>query len=278
MANDPKRPVNNNRPQNAPQAKGAQLQSGAAARKAPAANAQSAANAGKAGKTAKKSLSTTQVFLIALAGTLLAVGGLWTLVLTREGDLAAERAAAMLRSFEPSGLEPLSESDYQMGAFIDELPSALAPYVAPERPQYETETEIERAMRTLGDFKAIAKLSIPKLDLTLPILSECTTQSLKISVCKFQGPEPLQPGNLVVTGHDYKNGAHFGRLDELSIDDEIIVSDANGDFRRYFVYETLIVAPDDLPALDTGTNANAVTLVTCAEDGDMRLLVKCRAI
>ncbi len=273
MANDNQRPVNNQTPNpNAPRAaQPRSAQSGAAGGRA----AQAAASAGK---TAKKGLSTAQVFLIALAGTLLAVGGIWMLVLAREGDLAAARADAMLRSFEPSSLAPLSEANHKMAAFLDELPSALAPYVAPEQPQYETEDEIERAMRTLGDYKAIAKLSIPKLELTLPILSECTTQSLKISVCKFQGPEPLQEGNLVVTGHDYKNGAHFGRLDELSIDDEIIVSDANGDFRRYFAYEILVVAPDDLAALDTGNNLNAVTLVTCAEDGTMRLLVKCRAI
>ncbi len=270
MPNDNKRPVSRppaaraGAPANAP-------------RKAPPASA-TAAQASGAGKPPKKGLSTTQVFIIALAGTLLAVGGLWMLVLSHEGDLAEARAEAALRSFELSELAPLSSLDSQMAASLGALPSALEPYVAPERPQYETEREIERAMRTHTDYKAIAKLTIEKLDLTLPILEDCTTQSLKISVCKFQGPEPMQPGNLVVTGHNYKNGAHFGRLDELTIDDEVIITDANGDFRRYFVYEILIVQPDDLAALDTGTNTNAVTLVTCAEDGQMRLLVKCRAI
>ncbi len=192
--------------------------------------------------------------------------------------MAQARAEAALRSFELSELAPLTSLDSQMAASLGALPSALEPYVAPDRPDYETEREIERAMKNFTDYKAIAKLTIEKLDLTLPILEECTTQSLKISICKFQGPEPMQPGNLVVTGHNYKNGAHFGRLDELTIDDVVIITDANGDFRRYFAYEILVVQPDDLAALDTGTNTNAVTLVTCAEDGQMRLLVKCRAI
>ena len=280
MPNDNKRPVS--RPPNARQ--GAP---NGARQTAPPTNAakNTALSAGKSAqqtsggeKPPKKGLSTTQVFMIALAGTLLAVGGLWMLVLSHEGDLAQARAEAALRSFELSELEPLSSLDHQMAASLGALPSALEPYVAPERPQYETERDIERAMKTHTDYKAIAKLTIEKLELTLPILEECTTQALKISICKFQGPEPMQPGNLVITGHNYKNGAHFGRLDELVLDDVVIITDANDDFRRYFVYEILVVQPDDLAALDTGKNANALTLVTCAEEGTMRLLVKCRAI
>lgn len=288
MANDNKRPATPNNATNGVAPKAAAQKyaaSSSAAKAAPKALAVAAKPGSLAAKDAKKSapkkglaaLSTTQVFMIALAGTLLCVGGLWMLVLTREGDLAAERAAAMLRSFEPSSLEPLEESSH---ASLGDMPVALAraAYEAPDQPQYESENDVERALKTHSNYKAIAKLYIEKLNLTLPILSECTTQALKISVCKYQGPEPLQPGNMVITGHHYKNGAHFGRLEELGIDDVITVTDAAGNFRRYFVYETQVVQPENLEALDTGTNQNAVTLVTCAQDGEMRLIVKCRAI
>lgn len=240
--------------------------------------AKSAAKAAKTGVKALAKLSTTQVFLIALAGTLVAVGALWSVILTREGDIAQKRAEAMLKSFEPSHLSPLELTNVNNS--LGSLPdlNGLEPYVAPDAPQYESERDIERAIKNLSNYRAIAKIYIKKLDLTLPILSESSPQALKISVCRFDGPEPLQPGNLVVTGHNYKSGAHFGRLNELAIGDEVIITDDKSNSRRYFVYEILTVEPDDMPALDPGKNKNVVTLVTCADNGTKRLLVKCRSI
>jgi hypothetical protein len=44
-----------------------------------------------------------------------------------------------------------------------------------------------------------------------------------MSVCYHQGALPGEPGNMVITGHNYVNGAHFGRLGMLEEGDLVVL-------------------------------------------------------
>lgn len=128
-------------------------------------------------------------------------------------------------------------------------------------------------------YPVMAKLTIPKLKLELPVISEYSDDALKISVCRYIGPtQPGRSGNLVIIGHDYKNGAHFGRIGELQTGDTIILMDTFGKEYIYQIYELKQVLPDDVESLNIYEGTSAVTLLTCTNNANNRLLVRCKMV
>ena len=68
---------------------------------------------------------------------------------------------------------------------------------------------------------------------------------LKISICRYKGPDPLDKGNLVLIGHNYKSGAHFGILKKLEVGDEVYLTNAATSARvRYEVYQIKSISAD----------------------------------
>lgn len=63
----------------------------------------------------------------------------------------------------------------------------------------------------------LGELRFPTLDLTLPVLSQCSEENLKTAPCRYLGS--LSGGDLIVAGHNYQS--HFGRLDQLSPGDPV---------------------------------------------------------
>ena len=151
-------------------------------------------------------------------------------------------------------------------------------YVQPDSPDEVSDLEvlIERIISATDEGGVVGILEIPELDEELPIIGKWSYKLLKISICRYKGPIPNEEGNLVVIGHNYKNGSHFGRLDELSVGSEIFLTDTKtGTRTRYEVYQMKSVAGDAFSALNTYRGACGLTLMTCKDNGTNRLLVRC---
>ena len=58
-----------------------------------------------------------------------------------------------------------------------------------------------------------------------PILSEENEELLKVSLCKYWGPNPNTIGNYCIVGHNYKSGKMFGKLSRAEIGDEVKQTD-----------------------------------------------------
>ena len=122
-----------------------------------------------------------------------------------------------------------------------------------------------------------AILDYPKLGINYPVLSEETDELLKISLCKYWGPNPNKVGNYVIVGHNYKNGKMFGKLSSAEIGDEINLKDLNGETVTYSVYNKYVVEPTDVSCTSQLTNGQReITLITCTNYGKQRLVVKAR--
>ncbi len=122
-----------------------------------------------------------------------------------------------------------------------------------------------------------AILDYPKLGINYPVLSEETDELLKISLCKYWGPNPNKVGNYVIVGHNYKNGKMFGKLSSAEIGDEINLKDLNGETVTYSVYNKYVVEPTDVSCTSQLTNGQReITLITCTNYGQQRLVVKAR--
>lgn len=129
------------------------------------------------------------------------------------------------------------------------------------------------------DYYTIATINIPKINVNYPILSETTTELLKISPCKFWGADPNQVGNFCIVGHNYRNSLFFSKVPTLEYGDIIEITDLSGKTVQYSVYNKYIVNPDDTTCTTQLTNGRTeITLITCTNDSKQRYVIKANAI
>ena len=151
-------------------------------------------------------------------------------------------------------------------------------YIRPDAPEVQSDLDktIQKIIDATGEDGVIGILEIPELKEELPIIGKWSYKLLKISVCRYKGPDPLEDGNLVIIGHNYKNGSHFGRLSDLSIGSEVFLTNAKtGERVRYEVYQIKSIASDAFSALKSFHGDAGLTLMTCKDNGTNRLLVRC---
>ena len=136
---------------------------------------------------------------------------------------------------------------------------------------------------TIGDvtYTTDSIITIPKIGITYPVLSETSDELLEISVNRYW-PEtdkmkPNEVGNYCIVGHNYRNGKMFGRLTELENGDIVQLEDMTGRTLEYEVYNKYIVEPTDTSCTSQLTGGRKeLTLITCTNYGTQRLVVKCR--
>ena len=88
----------------------------------------------------------------------------------------------------------------------------------------------------------------------------------------------MKCGNLVIVGHNYKNGQFFGHLKNLIKGDSVFLFSNSGDGQIYNVYDIYLVDETDMSCISQETNGKVeLTLITCDSDKTKRLVVKCRA-
>lgn len=209
-----------------------------------------------------------RIVLFSLAGALLLAAAAVFVIQWNEGEEAAQKAQELLAQ---SGLEE-TPTVGPSGPF----PMVSGAYMQPDEPDAGSEDDITGILETeLNGYTVIARLDIEKIDQHLPVLSKWSDKALKVSVCYYKGPAPGEDGNLVLTGHNYRSGAHFGKLDQMKAGDIITLTDIKGNTYTYNVYKTELIRPDNPEALDETKYANELTLLTCEANGNRRLIVRC---
>ena len=129
------------------------------------------------------------------------------------------------------------------------------------------------------DYYTIATINIPKIGVNYPILSETTTELLKISPCKFWGADPNKVGNFCIVGHNYRNNLFFSKVPTLEYGDIIEITDLSGKTVKYSVYDKYVVDPNDTACTSQLTNGRTeITLITCTDDSKQRVIIKATAI
>ncbi|MCL2699527.1 MAG: sortase [Defluviitaleaceae bacterium] len=201
-----------------------------------------------------------------------------------EDYLAGERARKLLEQMELAQVAPVNSpvayhaATAETGS-IDSAAEAVAAVAvntaaaeenaAPEEDTAEAEEDI--TSRSALAYNAAGVLNIPKLNLMLPVLSEWNYDLLKVSVCVYSGGFQDKPQRLVIIGHNYRS--HFGRIHTLDLGDELILTAIDGTIYRYGVIEITKIFGTDSAALQACDEWD-VTLMTCAEDNTMRVLVR----
>lgn len=125
------------------------------------------------------------------------------------------------------------------------------------------------------EVSVIGTISIEKINLYYPILSETTDELLKIAPCYFYGTMPNEMGNLCIAGHNYDNDRFFSKIATLKIGDEIKIKDANNQTFTYQVNSSQEINPTEGESvLSSPPNIRQVTLITCNNRNGNRIIVK----
>lgn len=137
-------------------------------------------------------------------------------------------------------------------------------------PVYEVNPEIDMPVVTIDGHDYVGYISIPSLDIDLPVMSEWSYPKMKIAPCKYWGSVYLD--NMVICAHNYVN--HFGRLGNAAVGDAVIFTDVEGNVFNYTVSELIQLNPNQTWDMVKGLDWD-LTLFTCTASGRQRLTVRC---
>ena len=137
-----------------------------------------------------------------------------------------------------------------------------------------------KAKKTYNGFDVSATIEIPKINLSYPILSKVTKKSLETAVAIMYPENAVlnTPGNVVIAGHNYRNGSFFSNLKKLSLGDTIYITDLEGQKLAYTIYNIFEASENDTSFYNRDTNgAKEITLSTCTDDSSARTIVEAKA-
>lgn len=191
------------------------------------------------------------VFVI--AGTVLILSALSLFFYNRYEDEKAGQAAENLLSDVQSFIEERETTP----------PSQLKETTPPET------LDLELPVTEIDGYEYVGYLSIPDLELELPVMSEWDYNRLKIAPCRQFGSS--RTDDLVIAAHNYKK--HFGRLSQLEIGDVILFTDMDGIANTYEVAVVDTLAPTEVEAVQNSDYD--MVLYTCTYGGKIRVVVFC---
>lgn len=136
----------------------------------------------------------------------------------------------------------------------------------------EEEPNLQMLTTQVSGYDCVGVLSIPVLELELPVLDAWSYEKLKVAPCVYYGS--YHEENFVIAAHNYEG--HFKRLSQLQAGDLIIFTDVSG---KEHVYEAILL--ETLPADATETMITSgfdLSLYTCTPGGASRVTVRCTAM
>lgn len=200
-----------------------------------------------------------------LAGTVLIIAALSLFLYNRR---EARQAALQAERILPQVIGRIEENIEKRQARRDgeTSDSHAAGEAEPELPD---PLDPEMTVEEIGDYACIGYLSVPVLQLELPVLADWDAQRLKISPCRYTGS--TRTDDLVIAGHNYAE--FFGRLSDLSPGDQVYFVDMDGILTGYEVACVEVLAPTDIEGMTSGEYD--LTLFTCTYDVQNRVAVRC---
>lgn len=130
----------------------------------------------------------------------------------------------------------------------------------------------EMATVQVDGYDCIGILSIPVLELKLPVLADWSYSKLTKAPCHYYGT--YYETDFVIAAHNYDS--HFGRLSQLQPGDIVIFTDVNGKGHFYEVVLTETLPPQATEEMIA--SGFALSLYTCTVGGGSRVTVRCNAI
>ena len=144
----------------------------------------------------------------------------------------------------------------------DELPTEAG------EPTTLPDVRREMPVKTINGRDYIGVLSIPSLELELPVISQWDYPALKVAPCRYSGS--LYQDNLIICAHNY--ASHFGKLKELQPGDTVLFTDMDEHVVTFRMVERETLNPMDTEGMEAGDWD--LTLFTCTIGGQTRVTIR----
>ena len=179
-------------------------------------------------------------------------------------------AALFLSAYnEMESHEARNSAQQVIAQMCQALPTeTVAETEAPAIPEYLLDADREMPVQTINGRDYIGVLTIPSLELELPVLSQWDYPALKVAPCRYSGS--LYQDNLIICAHNY--ASHFGKLKNLRVGDTAIFTDMDENVVSFQLAAQETIQPEDLEAMEAGDWD--LTLFTCTVDGQSRVTVR----
>ena len=136
-------------------------------------------------------------------------------------------------------------------------------------PDYLLNPDMEMPTVEIDGNAYIGTLDIPRLNISLPIMSEWSDAKLKITPCRYAGT--AYKSGFLIAGHNYRR--HFGPLGRIAPGDRVTFTDVDGNVFAYNVAEIQVLKPTAIE--DMLSEKWDLSLFTCTLGGQTRLTVRC---
>lgn len=127
-----------------------------------------------------------------------------------------------------------------------------------------------------NDTDILGTISIPSLNISYTFFFGISDALLKISPCRLSGKMPYSKSNLCIAGHNYNDDRFFSKIFLLKNNDKIIIKDNSNNQFTYYVYDKYEVKEDDLSPISDNKLFCELTLITCNNFNNNRLIIKAK--
>ena len=207
----------------------------------------------------------TGLILFGLVLILAALG--LTVFNTREANQAEASATHLVQALQAQlPTQPPAADAHEEDDTVEMVPQGDFPQLQPD---YILYPNMEMPVVNIEGRDYVAMLSIPRLELELPILSDWSYPALKVAPCRYLGS--AYRGDLILMAHNY--ASHFGRIKELLPGDIVQLTDMDGNLFTYQVVE--LETLDKTAVEDMEAGEWDLTLFTCTYGGKSRVTVRC---
>lgn len=191
-------------------------------------------------------------FAIILGLLLVAAALCLTVYNIREETMASSASSQIMGDLLPEVIGGENEQDSAEKGDVDLL-------LIPEMP-----------VKVIDGREYIAAISIPSLELELPVFSTWDYTQLQKAPCHYYGS--VYTDDFVVCAHNYNS--HFGKIKTLSVGDSVIVVDMDGNVFNYEVSYVETLSGGAVEEMIKGDDWD-LTLFTCTIGGATRVTVRC---
>lgn len=197
--------------------------------------------------------------VLIVIGIILVLGALgWTLYNEYESRQAGLEAMQILEELEST--PPLYEP-------TDRKSGVLA------TPDYILNPEMGMPTITVDGYDYIGRVSIPVLNLDLPVMDQLDYTRLKVSPCLWIGS--VYTKDCIIAAHNYST--HFGTLNGLRSGDDVVFTDNDHNVFNYKVIRMETIDTYDTETMVSGDDWD-LTLFTCTVGGASRVTVRCKLV
>lgn len=191
-----------------------------------------------------------QGMLLLAAGVLLVLAGLAIHIAQQRQDAMAGQTAALL---------------------LQQLDQKTLPVETPEDPQAQDQPrDPELPEKKYMGYSLIGSISVPSVDVRLPVLDDWSEDKLKVAPCRYSGS--ISGGDMIIMGHNYRS--HFTPLQKVKVGAEVEFENAIGRVFRYRVAKIEYLHRTEGEQLPS---EYPLTIFTCTPGGLERIVIRCEA-